>query len=67
VKQERQQLAYRPAEAAQLLGVPRRTLTDLLAKGEIRHVRFGAGKRRKRTLITREALAEFLAKNEVHT
>jgi excisionase family DNA binding protein len=54
-----EKLLYRPKEAAQLLGVGRATLYDLMHAGKIRSVKDG-GKR----FITLDALREYVRQLE---
>lgn len=49
-------LAYRPAEAARLLGVDTRTVYRLIASGALRGTRHTS----KLTLVSRQALYDFL-------
>lgn len=51
-----QRLAYRPAEAARLLGVDERTVYRLIASGQLTARRISA----RLTLVTRQALFDFL-------
>lgn len=50
-----ERLAYRPNEAARVIGVSRDVIFRLLSTGELRSLKVGAAR-----LITREALEEFL-------
>ena len=38
-------LAFRPAEVAQMLGIPRSTLYDMIRRGDLRSVRVGSAPR----------------------
>lgn len=52
-------LAYRPAEVARMLGIPRSTLYDLIRRGELRSVRVGKP-RRGILLVPAEELVRLL-------
>jgi excisionase family DNA binding protein len=52
-----ERLAYSPEEAAELLGISRELLHDLLRTGQLRSVKAG-----RRRLIGKHHLEEFLAK-----
>ena len=52
-------LAYRPEEAAQLLGIGRSYAFELFATGELRSFKVG-----RRRLVSAEALVEFIRERE---
>jgi excisionase family DNA binding protein len=52
----REQLLFRPDEAAQRLGIGRTKVYELMAAGQLRSVKIGAARR-----VSATALAEFVA------
>lgn len=52
-------LAYKPAEAAEIIGVSRQFIYTLIQRGQLRTVSLG-----KRRLIPRSALLELLGETE---
>ncbi len=56
---EAERLAFRPNEAARVMGVSRDLIFQWLRTGELRSIRIGAAR-----LIPRQALEEFLAGRE---
>jgi excisionase family DNA binding protein len=56
VARSREQLLFRPSEAAQRLGIGRTKVYELMAAGRLRSVKIGASRR-----VSATALAEFVA------
>jgi excisionase family DNA binding protein len=56
VTRSREQLLFRPDEAAQRLGIGRTKVYELMAAGRLRSVKIGASRR-----VSATALAEFVA------
>jgi excisionase family DNA binding protein len=59
---ENQQLAYRPREAAKMLGVSERKVAELIASKEIKSFKVGKSRR-----ITLEAIFAFIRRAEAAT
>lgn len=57
------QLAYPPAQAAQVLGLSRTKVDELVRSGELPSIKLGTGRSAKR-LIRREALVAWLDRLE---